>query len=269
MTTKIFGALLLATTTQLAFADSVVLSAGQSVTIGAGSSAAISSATPTVSTPVGDALSTETSRLKTMYPNTRFNSIQATPVAGIYEVVMGKNIAYTDREGRYFIFGHLFDMHEQVDLTAQREEEVKESQRVEFPSKYLQNAIKTVHGDGTRQLVVFADPNCPYCKKLESELGRIDNVTIYTFLYPVLGEDSKSLSIATWCSHDPAATWDSWMVGHKRPALVSCTSPLNDNLELGSRLGVNGTPAIITADGRLIPGAASADQIEKWMGGKQ
>jgi thiol:disulfide interchange protein DsbC len=268
MTTKFLGALLLVATTPLAFADSVVVTAGQSITVGGGQSATLTTAAPG-SAPASDDVSVETGRLKTMYPNTHFNSIQSTPVAGIYEVVMGKNIAYTDADGRYFIFGHLFDMHEQVDLTAQREEEVKESQRVEFPSKYLQNAIKTVHGDGTRQLVVFADPNCPYCKKLESELGHINNVTIYTFLYPVLGEDSKSLSIATWCAHDPSATWVNWMVGHKRPALVSCTSPLNDNLELGTRLGVNGTPAIITADGRLIPGAASADQIEKWMGGKQ
>lgn len=206
-------------------------------------------------------------KFRAMYPKTTFSDIRASGIAGLYEVVMGQNIAYTDATGRYFVFGHLFDMKEQVDITAQRQQEQQASRKVEYPAQFLANAIKVVKGDGSRQLVVFSDPNCPYCKKLEQELVKLDNVTIYTFLYPVLGEDSKTLSIATWCASDRARAWSDMMLGQKRPTLVSCVTPINDNTVLGTRLGITGTPTLIAADGRMLPGAAPADKINEWLGG--
>lgn len=204
-------------------------------------------------------------KFRAMYPNTRVTDIRASGIDGIYEVVMGQNVAYTDATGHYFIFGHLFDMEAQVDITAQREREQQGSRRVEYPSALLGNAIKTVKGNGSRQLVVFSDPNCPYCKRLEQELTKVDNVTIYTFLYPVLGEESKTLSIATWCAGDRAKAWGDLMLNQKRPPLVACTTPINDNTVLGSRLGVTGTPTLIAADGRMLPGAAPAEKINEWL----
>lgn len=208
-------------------------------------------------------------KFRTMYPNTTFTDIRSSELAGLYEVVMGQNVAYTDATGRYFLFGHLFDMKDQVDLTSQRQQTQQASRKTEYPAKFLTNAIKVVKGNGSRQLVVFSDPNCPYCKKLEQELVKLDNVTIYTFLYPVLGEDSKTLAIATWCATDRARAWGDMMLQQKRPALVSCVTPINDNTVLGTRLGVTGTPTLIAADGRILPGAASADKINEWLGGDQ
>jgi len=206
-------------------------------------------------------------RFKAMYPQTSFSAIRASGVAGLYEVVMGNNIAYTDESGRYFIFGHLFDMEEQVDITDQRLAEQQARRKVVYPAAFLDRAIKTIKGDGSRQLVVFSDPNCPYCKKLEQELAKVDNVTIYTFLYPVLGDDSKTLAVATWCARDRTKAWSDFMLANKRPPLVSCVTPINDNVVLGSRLGVTGTPTLIAADGRMLPGAASAAKIAEWLGG--
>lgn len=205
-------------------------------------------------------------KFRAMYPKTTFNDIRASEVTGLYEVVMGQNIAYTDATGRYFVFGHLFDMKEQVDITAQRQGEQQASRKVEYPAQFLANAIKVVRGDGSRQLVVFSDPNCPYCKKLEQELEKVDNVTVYTFLYPVLGEDSKTLAIATWCAADRAKAWSDMMLRGKRPVLTSCVTPISDNTVLGSRLGVTGTPTLIAVDGRMLPGAAPADKINEWLG---
>ena len=213
------------------------------------------------------ALQAVAAKFRAMYPNTTFTDIRASGIDGLYELVMGQNVAYTDASGRYFVFGHLFDMKEQVDLTAQRQQEQQAARRVEYPKGLLGNAIKTVKCDGSRQLAVFADPNCGYCKKLEQELTKVDNVTIYTFLYPVLGEDSKTLAIATWCAADRSKAWSDWMLNQKRPALVSCVTPINDNTVLGSRLGVTGTPTLIAADGRILPGAAPADKINEWLGG--
>lgn len=219
----------------------------------------------TAATAADPSLQAVAARFRAMYPNTRITEIRASGIDGLYEVAMGQNTAYTDATGHYFVFGHLFDMQAQVDLTAQREREQQNNRRVEYPSALLGNAIKTVKGNGSRQLVVFSDPNCPYCKKLEQELAKVDNVTIYTFLYPILGDDSKTLSIATWCAGDRAQAWSNLMLNQKRPSLLSCTTPISDNTVLGSRLGVTGTPTLIAADGRILPGAAPAGKISEWL----
>jgi len=203
-------------------------------------------------------------KLKTMYPKTTFKEIRKSQVSGLYEVVMGDNIAYTDDSGRYFIFGHLFDMKEQVDITAQRK---IDSKKVEFPAQHLANAIKTVKGDGSRALAVFSDPDCRYCKQLEGELARLDNVTIYTFLYPLesLHPEAKTKAVSVWCAPNKAKAWSELMLAGKNPKLVACNNPVNDNLVLGSGLGVVGTPTLIAADGRLLPGAAPAERIDQWL----
>lgn len=211
-----------------------------------------------------DAPASIVEKLKTMYPKTTFKEIRKSQVSGLYEVVMGDNVAYTDDSGRYFIFGHLFDMKEQVDITAQRK---IDSKKVEFPAQHLANAIKTVKGDGSRALAVFSDPDCPYCKQLEGELARLDNVTIYTFLYPLesLHPEAKTKAVSVWCAPNKAKAWSELMLAGKTPKLVACNNPVNDNLVLGSGLGVVGTPTLIAADGRLLPGAAPAEKIDQWL----
>lgn len=203
-------------------------------------------------------------KFSSMYPKTRFTSVRKSQVAGLYEVVMGNNVAYTDESGRYFVFGHLFDMREQVDLTAQRTIAKK---KVEFPSKFLNNAMKTVKGDGSRVLAVFSDVDCGYCKKLEGELARLDNVTIYTFMFPLesIHPEAKTKSIAIWCAPNREQAWTTAVLTGKGPQLKSCNNPLNDNLVLGAALGVVGTPTLIALDGRLLPGAAPAEKIDQWL----
>lgn len=204
-------------------------------------------------------------KIRAMYPNTTFRAIRPSVVSGLYEVVMGQNTAYTDSNGRYFVFGRLFDMKEQVDLTAQHQKDQQANLRVDYPSPYFSHAIKTVKGDGSRQLVIFSDPNCQYCKNLEKEIARLENITIYTFLYPVLGEDSKILAISAWCAPDKNSAWSDWMLRQIRPVLTSCVSPINDNTLLGNKLGVSATPTLIAKDGRILLGAASAEKINAWL----
>lgn len=211
-----------------------------------------------------DAPASVVEKFKTMYPKTTFKEIRKSQVSGLYEVVMGENIAYTDESGRYFIFGHLFDMQQQVDLTAQRK---LDSKKTEYPAQYLAQAIKTVKGDGSRSVAVFSDPDCPYCKQLEGELARLDNVTIYTFLYPLesLHPEAKTKAVSVWCAPNKAKAWSELMLAGKKPKLVACNNPVNDNLVLGSRLGVVGTPTLIAADGRILPGSAPAEKIDQWL----
>lgn len=203
-------------------------------------------------------------QLQGMYPKTRFSGVRRSPVAGLYEVTMGDNVAYTDVQGRYFIFGHLYDMKEQLDLTAQTSVAAK---RVAFPSSFLNNAIKVVKGDGSRVVAVFSDPDCPYCRRLEGELAKLDNITVYTFLFPLESQhpESKSKSIAVWCAADRQSAWRQAIQTDTIPRLAACANPINDNLVLGSALGVFGTPTLIAMDGRVLPGAASADRIDQWL----
>jgi thiol:disulfide interchange protein DsbC len=206
-------------------------------------------------------------RLKELYPSTRITAVRPSEVSGLYEVTMGRNVAFTDPTGRYFVFGHLFDMKEQKDLTAQRLSDIN---RIDFAQLPVQDAIKTVRGDGSRKLAVFSDPDCPYCKGLEGELAKLDNVTVYTFLYPLEGlhPEARGKSERIWCASNRARAWSEFMTTGKLPDAPKCATPIERINQLAGSLGINGTPTLILQDGSLIPGAASAAEIERRLAGK-
>ncbi|WP_141056637.1 DsbC family protein [Tepidiphilus succinatimandens] len=203
-------------------------------------------------------------RLKEQYPATKITAVRETPVQGVYEVAMGRNVAYTDASGRYMIFGHLYDMKEQKDLTAQRLDEIN---KIDVSALPLSDAIKTVKGDGSRKLYVFSDPDCPFCQRLEREtMPKLDNVTIYTFLYPLeeLHPDAKRKAETIWCAKDRAKAWDDFMKSGKLPDQVTqCDNPVERNIRLGGSLGINGTPTIIMGDGAMVPGFVPASELER------
>lgn len=208
-------------------------------------------------------------RLKERYPSTQINEVRESVIAGLYEVVMGRNIAYTDETGRYVLFGHIFDMQAQKDLTAERLEEIN---KIDVASLPLEDAIKIVKGDGSRKLYVFSDPDCPFCQRLEREtLPKIDNVTIYTFLFPLEGlhPDAKRKAEAIWCAKDRAKAWEAFMREGKMPEEAKCDNPIERNIQLGERLGFNGTPTILLEDGKVISGFLPAEQLERRMSGEK
>ena len=211
-----------------------------------------------------DGLDSMEKRLKDMYPATRIERVQTSEIPALFEVTMGKNTAYTDATGRYFVFGHLFDMKTQRDLTAER---MEKQQRIDFGQLPLGDAIKTVRGNGERVLALFSDPDCPYCKRLEAELDKLSNVTLYTFPYPLEGLHPEAVdkSIAVWCAPDRARAWSDLLRSGKAPASRKCENPIQRNIQLAQRLGIQGTPTMVSADGRLLSGAAPGDRIEQWL----
>ena len=206
-------------------------------------------------------------RLKELYPSTRITAVRQSEVTGLYEVTMGRNVAFTDGSGRYFVFGHLFDMREQKDLTAQRLSDIN---RIDFTQLPFQDAIKTVRGDGSRKLAVFSDPDCPYCKGLEGELAKLENVSIYTFLFPLDGlhPEAKGKAERVWCAANPAKAWAALMTTGKVAESPNCATPIARINQLATSLGINGTPTIILQDGSLIPGAAPAAEINRRLTGQ-
>jgi thiol:disulfide interchange protein DsbC len=206
--------------------------------------------------------------LRLMYPKTRFGKISTTSLPGIYEVEMGRNVAFVEETGRYFIFGRMFDMEKQEDITSGAEAAQPASPAVDFASLPLQYAIKTVHGQGHRVLVVFSDPDCPYCKKLEQELAKVDDVTVYTFLMPLeqLHPDSRAKADSVWCSKDRSAAWSALMLDGTVPKKTKgCEAPHQSVLPLAEKLGISGTPFLVASDGRTMPGAAAAARISTWL----
>ena len=199
-------------------------------------------------------------RFENEFKGIKVDEISATPFADILEVRIGKDILYTNAKMDFILQGALVDVATRTDLTAERLESLN---RVDIASLPLDKAIKVVKGDGSRQVVVFEDPNCVYCKRLQQSLDAVDNVTVYSFLMPLLGPDSEAKSEHIWCADDPAATWLAWMKNNQLPAEKSCSTPVKEVMALGMGLGVRGTPMIIFADGSRANGWLPPDQLSQ------
>ena len=180
------------------------------------------------------------------------------PGTSIWEVSADGQVLYADDGGRYLLSGSLIDGKTGKNLTSERL----------FSMLPLDSAVKQVRGNGKQVLVTFEDPNCGYCKKLAKDLLKAKDVTIYTFLYPVLGEDSVDKSKAIWCAPDRAKAWNDWMVsGKAAPAAgEKCDlAGLDTSTEAGRKLRINGTPAIFFGNGERAGGYIPLPEIEKRM----
>lgn len=195
----------------------------------------------------------------------KIDEVSKTPIAGIYEVRMGTELVYTDETGQHLIQGSLIDTRTRADLTQARIDKLTQIDVATLP---LKDAFVIKQGSGARKLVVFADPNCGYCKRLERDMLALKDVTIYTYLYPILGPDSTAKSKDIWCAKDPGKAWRSWMVDGQTPvkAMGNCdTAALERNVELGRKYRVQGTPAVVFEDGSRAPGAIPVAQLEMRM----
>ncbi len=193
----------------------------------------------------------------------KIDEISKTPMNGLFEVRIGTDVVYTDAEGNFLIQGTLIDTRQKRNLTEERMEKLL---AVPFDQLPLRNAFTQVRGNGKRKLVVFADPNCGYCKRFEKDLQKLENVTIHHVLYPILGEDSVSKSRNIWCARDKAKTWNDWMIHGTVPPAVKCdTAAIDANVDFGRKHRITGTPTLFFADGSRVPGAVPMAQVEKLL----
>lgn len=206
--------------------------------------------------------------LEGRFPNDRVESVTATPFAGLYQAVIefgrGKVIVYTDAKAEYLLLGGGL-----MDLRTQPYRDLTEMAQLKLNSSALKDAlpmaVRRVKGDGKRTLITFEDPNCGYCRQLQNELVKLDNVTIYTFLWPFLAESSLSKSQAVWCAKDRGEKFEAVMIKNdpgKPPA--GCEYPhANQVAKIAQNLGLNGTPAIFLADGTEYRGPRTAAALDK------
>ena len=199
------------------------------------------------------------------YPKFKVESVSKTPYLGLYEVFMAGQIIYTDEKMTFLIAeGRLVDPKSKKDLTAERMDELT---KIDFAKLPLDQAIKVVKGSGSRKLVVFSDVDCPYCKRLEqNELSNITDVTVYTFLYPIvqLHPDAAAKSKSIWCASNRVKAWDDWIMRNQLPKnAVNCDVPLEKVGDLAKSLDITSTPTLIFADGKRMLGAQPYKVIER------
>lgn len=198
----------------------------------------------------------------------RIDEIRPTPMAGVWEVRIGTEIMYSDAKGTYLLQGSMIDTATRKDLTQER---IDKLTAIDFASLPLKDAIVWKNGNGKRRIAVFADPNCGYCKRLEKDLLNVKDVTVYTFVIPILGGDSPEKSRSIWCAKDSTKVWRDWMVEGVAPQRVmgQCdASAIERNSALARKHKVTGTPAIVFEDGTRAPGAIPAAEIERRMAAK-
>ena len=198
---------------------------------------------------------------KKIGPNTKIKSVSPSPISGIFEVLVGNEVFYTDANSKYLIQGEIIEIATGKNITEQKQADLN---RIKWTELNLSNALKVVRGNGSRQLAIFSDPNCGYCKRLEKSLQQLDNVTIYTYLIPILSADSAQKSKQIWCSADPQKAYIDWMINGIAPSGKSdCTTPLDKNMTFAKTYGITGTPTIFFTDGSRFPGAVQITDIEK------
>jgi len=193
------------------------------------------------------------------------DEISKTGMPGLYELRVGSDLYYTDEQGDHLIEGQLLDTKARRNLTQER---IAKLTAIEFSTLPLKDAVVWKQGSGARKLAVFADPNCGYCKRFERDIQQLKDVTVYTFLYPILGPDSIEKSRNIWCAKNSSKVWLDWMLAGTAPprAMGKCDSAaLQRNIELGRKHKVNGTPAVVFEDGHRVPGAMSLEQVEKQL----
>jgi thiol:disulfide interchange protein DsbC len=196
--------------------------------------------------------------IKKQYPNLKISNIQKTEMTGLYSANLDQQIIYVGEDGQHMFVGSMIRLKDQKNLT---KDLVLGQNSIDWNQLPLKDAIKTVKGSGQHVLAVFSDPNCPYCKQLEPELDKLKDVTIYTFIYP-LKPQSIVVSRQVWCAPNQSYSWKKLIQQGVRPTVARCANPIDRNLELGKRLGFNGTPTLIFANGFKLVGARSAEEIQ-------
>jgi len=211
----------------------------------------------------GHALADEASvkrGVEARFEGVKIESVTRTPYPGVYEIVIGDAIFYTDEKVSYIFKGDLIDARTQKNLTEERQQKLSS---IKFEDLPLDLAIKQVRGNGKRVVAIFSDPFCPYCRSLDRALMREDDITIYTFLYPILRAESPEKARTIWCAPDRAKAYYDFMLTGKEPApAASCSAPVEKWLALGQKVGVRATPTSFTTTGQRVMGARPEELVK-------
>ncbi|MGO9803456.1 MAG: DsbC family protein [Steroidobacteraceae bacterium] len=203
--------------------------------------------------------------LEERFSKIKITAVLPSPVPGIYEVITGNQIAYSDPSGDYLFTGRLMDTRTKSDLNAQL---LDSYNSIDFHKLPFDKAIRIVKGDGRRELAVFADPDCPYCQELEKNMRSVTDVTVYVFLLPLeqLHPQAAAHAHAIWCAADRSKAWTDWVIDRKAPPASSCQEdPVGAIRAVAESLRINATPTLFLQNGARIGSAVSADRLQRLL----
>ena len=204
--------------------------------------------------------------VETRFDGIKVDSVTKTSYGGLYEIVVGETLFYTDENVNFVFKGEIIDARSQKNLTEERQQKLT---AIKFDDLPLDLAIKQVRGNGKRVVAMFSDPHCPYCKTFEQTLQQVDDITIYVFMFPVIHPELADQSKSVWCSSDRAKAWlDVALRGKPPTAPATCANPVEKNLQLGRSIGVNSTPTLILASGERVSGALSKGDLNDVLDAK-
>ena len=216
---------------------------------------------PADAAPTADAAAVK-KLLEQKFPGATVSNVSKSGYFGLYEAQFDGQLVYTDAKVAYVMVGAIYDTTTKQNLT---EDRLRKLNRIAWDSLPLELALKKVKGNGTRKLAVFSDADCPFCKRFENELKGVDDVTVYTFLFPIdqLHPDAARKSKQIWCAPDRQKAWDEFFDAGKLPDNKGdCETPIAATQALGQKLRINATPTLVFADGSIIPGALPKDRLE-------
>lgn len=199
------------------------------------------------------------------FPGAQIASVKKTPYSGLFEVYLDGQLIYMDAKAQYVFAGDVVELKTRTNLTQAR---LARLQAVDWKVFPLANALKTVKGKGERKVVLFSDIDCPFCRKFEAELAKVDNLTVYTFLYPIEGlhPEAVQTSKQVWCAPDRNKAWNDYITRNVVPKNEGkCANPVEETVALGNKLGISGTPTIFFANGVRVPGMVPAAQLERLL----
>ncbi len=220
------------------------------------------------STVSGTTTATVRQHIQSTLPGTTIGAIRKTPMAGVYEIQMGKTIAYTNSQGKLFIVGHMYDPSHNRDLTAER---LADLHRIQWKDLPLKDAIISGPKNGVK-MAVFTDPECPYCRHLETMMKGMKGIRIYTFLFPLesIHPQARAMAESIWCAKNRHKALLSVMLDGKTLKSGTCdTSVIDRNIQLARKFGINGTPGLISGTGRISAGSPqSKTALRAWLAQK-
>ncbi len=208
-------------------------------------------------------------RFENRFPGATVTSVAPAPLPGLYEVFVEGQLVYTDAEVNYLLQGALIDAADRRNLTEERLGKLK---GIPFEQLPLDQAVKIVKGDGKRRVAIFEDPDCPFCKRVEQELVRVDNVTMYVLLYPLesIHPGATDKSIRIWCSADRGKAWsDAVLRGVNPSGTTSCKHPIASLKKFAEARGIFATPTLVFEDGTRVSGAIPSAEIEKRLAARR
>lgn len=202
-------------------------------------------------------------KVRTLAPNAKTIAISETPIDGLLQVQINSDIVYITSDGQYLVQGQIMDIESRANITDNAKsgirmgllEDLKQDEQITF------SPVEPKY-----ELLVFTDIDCGYCRKLHNQMEEYneEGIAIHYMAFPRagVGSDSYDKFVSVWCADDQQAALTLAKNGAD-PEPQKCPNPIADQYELGREIGVTGTPALVTADGTLIPGYMPPAQLRE------